>query len=112
MRAWTSGSSEGATPVMALTCPLFTGRNNTMAAQAIQQPQNHQVVMNAFVAACQADERGVAAFFRGSYASGWTSGYSQPHFFLNTTAPPESSFFAGRRALLHLLAERVIREDL
>src|SRR6266700_1730209 len=36
-----------------------------MDAQEIEQPQNHQVVMNRFVAACQTDERVVAAFFGG-----------------------------------------------
>jgi hypothetical protein len=34
------------------------------------QPYNHQVVINRFVAACQADKRVVAATLYGSYASG------------------------------------------
>ena len=38
-----------------------------MDAQELQLPQNHQVVMNRFVAASQADERVVAASLSGSY---------------------------------------------
>jgi hypothetical protein len=37
-----------------------------MDSQEIQPPHNHQVVITRFVAACQADERVVAAFLGGS----------------------------------------------
>src|SRR5712692_1711009 len=111
MRAWTSGSSEGATPVMALTCPLFTGRNNTMDAQGIQQPQNHQAVMNRFVAACQADERVVAAFLGGSYARGAVDAYSDLDLYLITTDEGYDDFFAGREAFFQLLGEPLFLED-
>ncbi len=82
-----------------------------MDAQAIQQPQNHQVVMNRFVAACQADERVVAAFLGGSYARGTTDEYSDLDFYLITTDEAYDDFFAGREAFLRLLGEPVFLED-
>src|SRR5262245_3029305 len=52
-----------------LPAPLrFTRRNDKMNAPEIQPPLHHQIVTNRFVAACQADERVVAAFLGGSYA--------------------------------------------
>jgi len=53
-----------------------------MDAQGIQQPHHHQIVMNRFVAACQADERVVAAFLGGSYARGTTDAYSDLDLYL------------------------------
>src|SRR5260221_14021004 len=82
-----------------------------MDAQGIQQPQNHQVVMNRFVAACQADERVVAAFLAGSYARGTTDEYSDLDFYLITTDEAYDDFFAGREAFLRLLGEPVFLED-
>jgi len=82
-----------------------------MDAQGIQQPQNHQAVMNRFVAACQADERVVAAFLGGSYARGTTDEYSDLDFYLITTDEAYDDFFAGREAFLRLLGEPVFLED-
>jgi predicted nucleotidyltransferase len=82
-----------------------------MDVQGIQQPQNHQVVMNRFVAACQADERVVAAFLGGSYARGTTDEYSDLDFYLITTDEAYDDFFAGREAFLRLLGEPVFLED-
>ena len=82
-----------------------------MDVQGIQQPQLHQVVMNRFVAACQADERVVAAFLGGSYARGTTDEYSDLNFYLITTDEAYDDFFAGREAFLRLLGEPVFLED-
>jgi len=82
-----------------------------MDAQGIHQPQNHQVVMNRFVAACQADERVVAAFLAGSYARGTTDEYSDLDFYLITTDEAYDDFFAEREAFLRLLGEPVFLED-
>ena len=42
--------------------------------------QNRQAVIHRFVAACQADERVVAAFLGGSYARDATDAYSDIDF--------------------------------
>ena len=47
-----------------------------MDAQERQPPPHHQVVKNRFLAACQADERIVAATVYGSYARGAADAYS------------------------------------
>src|SRR5262249_5596381 len=44
------------------------------------QPHNYQAVMNRFVAACQADERVVAATLYGSYARDEADAYSNLDF--------------------------------
>ena len=82
-----------------------------MDAQGIQQPQNHQVVMNRFVAAGLADERVVAAFLGGSYARGTADEYSDLDFYLITTDEAYDDFFAGREAFLRLLGDPVFLED-
>src|SRR5687768_9969032 len=40
---------------------LFRRRNNQITSQGSEQSQQHQIVLNRFVAACQADPRVVAA---------------------------------------------------
>ncbi len=47
-----------------------------MDAQQRQPPPQHQVVLSRFVAACQADERVVAATLYGSHARGAADAYS------------------------------------
>src|SRR5258708_20933907 len=82
-----------------------------MDAQEIEQPQNHQVVMNRFVAACQADERVVAAFLGGSYARDAADAYSDLDLYLITTDEAYDDFFAGREAFIRRLGEPVFLED-
>src|SRR5260221_12204675 len=82
-----------------------------MDAQGIQQPHHHQIVMNRFVAACQADERVVAAFLGGSKARGTTDAYSDLDLYLITTDEAYDDFFAGRETFLRLLGEPVFLED-
>src|SRR6266581_7691387 len=82
-----------------------------MDAQELEQPQNHQVVMNRFVAACQADERVVAAFLGGSYARDTADAYSDLDLYLITSDEAYDDFFAGRAAFLRLLGEPVLLED-
>ena len=77
-----------------------------MGAQEIQQSQSHQVVMNRFVAACQADERVVAAFLGGSYARDTTDAYSDLDFGLIITDEAYDDFFAGRAAFIRRLGEQ------
>ena len=82
-----------------------------MDAQELQQPHHHQVVMNRFVAACQADERVVAAFLGGSYARGTADAYSDLDLCLVTTDEAYDDFFTGREAFLRLLGEPVFLGD-
>lgn len=67
--------------------------------------------MNRFVAACQADERVVAAFLGGSYARGTADAYSDLDLALITTDAAYEDFCAGREAFIRLLGEPVFLED-
>ncbi len=82
-----------------------------MDTQDIQMPENHQVVMNRFVEACQADERVVAAFLGGSYARGAADAYSDLDFGLITTDEAYEDFLAEREAFIRRLGEPVFLED-
>jgi predicted nucleotidyltransferase len=75
------------------------------------QPHNHQVVMDRFVAACQADERVVAATLYGSYARGVADAYSDLDLGLITTDEAYEDFVAGREAFIRLLGEPLLLED-
>ena len=54
--------------------------------------------MNRFVAACQADERVVAAFLGGSYARGTADAYSDLDLCLITTDEAYEDFCRGTAA--------------
>jgi predicted nucleotidyltransferase len=72
--------------------------------------QNRQAVIHRFVAACQADERVVAAFLGGSYARDATDAYSDIDFGLITSDEAYDDFFADRKAFLRLLGEPIFLE--
>ena len=76
--------------------------------QAIEQ--NRQAVIHRFVAACQADERVVAAFLGGSYARDATDTYSDIDFGLITRDEAYDYFFADRKAFIQLLGEPIFLE--
>jgi predicted nucleotidyltransferase len=75
------------------------------------QPQHHQIIMNRFITACQADARVVAATLYGSYASGTADAYSDLDLGLITTDAAYEDFIAGREAFLRLLGEPLLLED-
>src|SRR5690349_15000433 len=77
----------------------------------LQLPQNYQTVLDRFVAACQADARVMAAFLRGSYASGTADAYSDLDLSLITTDAAYEDFLAGRAAFLRLLGEPLFLES-
>jgi predicted nucleotidyltransferase len=81
-----------------------------MDSQDIQLSHNHQVVLNRFVAACQADARVVAAFLGGSYAHGTADAYSDLDLGLITTDMAYEDFLAGRAAFIRLLGEPLFLE--
>jgi hypothetical protein len=82
-----------------------------MDAQEIQLPQHHQIVLNRFVAACQADERVVAAFLGGSYAKGTADAYSDLDLGLIIADEAYGDFLAGREAFIRRLGEPIFLQD-
>jgi hypothetical protein len=82
-----------------------------MDLKEIQLSHNHQHILNRFVAACQADERVVAAFLGGSYARGAADAYSDLDLGLITSDEAYEMFFAGREAFVRLLGEPAFLED-
>ena len=82
-----------------------------MDAQQRQPPPQHQVVMNRFVAACQADERIVAATLYGSQARREADAYSDLDLGLITTDEAYEEFVAEREVFVQLLGEVLFLED-
>jgi predicted nucleotidyltransferase len=81
-----------------------------MDSPELQLSHKHQIFMTRFVAACQADARVVAAFLRGSYASGTADAYSDLDLSLITTDEAYEDFLAGREAFMRLLGEPLFLE--
>jgi predicted nucleotidyltransferase len=82
-----------------------------MNEQELQLLHHHQVVLNHFVAACEADARVVAATLYGSYAQGTADTYSDLDIGLITTDAAYEDFVADRAAFLRLLGEPLFLED-
>jgi len=82
-----------------------------MDAEKNQLPQNYRVIVDRFVAACQADERIVAAFLVGSYAGGTADAHSDLDFYLVIADEAYEDFVAGREAFGRLLGEPAFMED-
>lgn len=82
-----------------------------MDLQALQLPPHHQVVLNRFVAACQVDERVVAACLVGSYARGTADAYSDLDFHLITSDDAYADFIARREAFIQHLGEPLFLEN-
>jgi predicted nucleotidyltransferase len=81
-----------------------------MDSHEIQLPDHHQDVLDRFIAACQADERIVAAFLGGSYANGATDKYSDLDLFFITTDEAYEDFLAEREDFIRLLGEPLFLE--
>jgi hypothetical protein len=67
--------------------------------------------MNRFVAACQADERVIAATLYGSHARGEADAYSDLDLGLITTDEAYKAFIAEREAFVQLLGDVLFLED-
>lgn len=76
--------------------------------QAIEQ--NRQDTIHRFVAACQQDERVVAAFLGGSFARDATDAYSDIDFGVITTDEAYDDFFASRERFIWSLGEPIFLE--
>ena len=82
-----------------------------MDSHEIGLPVNHQEVLDNFMAACQADERIVAAFLGGSYARGAADKYSDLDLYFITTDEAYADFLARREHFISLLGEPLFLED-
>lgn len=81
-----------------------------MDSPGIQLPDNHQIVVNRFVAACQADARVVAALLVGSYAKGTADAYSDLDLYLITTDEAYEGFCSNLQTFVRLLGEPLFLE--
>jgi predicted nucleotidyltransferase len=77
----------------------------------MQLPENYQDILDRFIAACQTDERIVAAFLGGSYAEGKADQYSDLDLFFITTDEAYESFLAERESFIRLLGEPLFLES-
>ena len=82
-----------------------------MEAQVIPLPPHHQALLDRFLAACQTDERIVAAFLGGSYARGAADASSDLDLGLITTDAASEAFFAERETFLRRLGDLPFLED-
>src|SRR5687767_12502850 len=82
-----------------------------MEMEKIQMPPHYQAVLERFIAACQADERVVAATLYGSYARGAADEHSDLDLGLITTNEAYEAFIAGREAFMQQLGEPSFLED-
>ena len=82
-----------------------------MHTQAIPMLPHHQATVERFVAACQADERVVAAFLGGSYARGTADAHSDLDLYVITTDRAFDAFCAERVAFIHNLGDPLFLED-
>ena len=82
-----------------------------MNAMDMQLPDHHQNIVDRFTAACQADERIVAAFLGGSYARNAADQFSDLDLYFVTTDEAYEDFLAERESFVHLLGESLFLED-
>ena len=82
-----------------------------MDSHETQLPDNHQDILDRFVAACQKDERIVAAFLGGSYASGTVDEFSDLDLFFITTDEAYEDFLVEREAFIRRMDEPLFMED-
>ncbi|WIG59721.1 MAG: hypothetical protein OJF49_002468 [Ktedonobacterales bacterium] len=81
-----------------------------MGVQDLHLPATHQRVVNRFIAACQADDRVIAAFLSGAYARGAADAYSDLDLGLITTDATYDEFFASHAAFIQQIGSPIFRE--
>jgi predicted nucleotidyltransferase len=74
-------------------------------------PQKHKAVVERFVSACLVDDRIIAAFLGGSYATNKADHYSDIDLYLITTDAGYEAFLAQRETFLRMWAEPLSLED-
>jgi len=82
-----------------------------MDVQNVQLSSRHQQIVDRFLAACEADERVVAAFLVGSNAKGKMDEHSDLDLCLVTADAAFADFDATRESFARLLGEPLFMED-
>jgi hypothetical protein len=82
-----------------------------MDLRELHLPENHQETASRFVAACQADDRIVAAFLGGSYANNQADRFSDLDFFFVTTDEAYEEFLVEKESFIRKLGEPLFLED-
>lgn len=82
-----------------------------MISNETNLPPTFQVVLEQFIAACQADERIVAAFLGGSYARDAADAYSDLDLYVITRDEDFDQFCAQRDDFMRQLGEPIFLED-
>lgn len=77
----------------------------------MQLQPNHQVMMDRFITACQADERVAAALLVGSYVKGLADEHSDLDFYLIIIEDAYKDFIADHSAFIQGLGEPLFIED-
>ena len=73
--------------------------------------KEQQALLQRFTAACEADDRILAAFLGGSFASGTADAYSDLDIYLVTTDEDYDAFFGQRQEFMRRLGTLVFLED-
>jgi hypothetical protein len=74
-------------------------------------PKTHQVALDRFVSASEADPRVLAAFLGGSYARGAADAYSDLDLCLVTADDTYADFYADRHSFMRQVGEPIFLED-
>ena len=82
-----------------------------MDIHELHLPENHRETASRFVAACQADDRIVAAFLGGSYASEDADKFSDLDLYFVTTDESYEDFLLEKERFVHQLGEPFFLED-
>lgn len=77
----------------------------------MQLHTNHQVIMDRFISACQADQRVAAALHVGSYVKGLADEHSDLDLYLIITDDAYNDFIADRSTFIRELGEPLFMED-
>lgn len=72
---------------------------------------NHQIIMDRFISACQADHRVAAALHVGSYVKGLADEHSDLDLYLIIADDAYNGFIADRSAFIRELGEPLFMED-
>jgi predicted nucleotidyltransferase len=86
-------------------------KGKNMNSHDTKLPPSFQSVLERFIAACQADERIVAAFLGGSYARDAADQYSDLDLYVITTDEDFNEFCAQRGEFVNQLGEPIFKED-
>jgi predicted nucleotidyltransferase len=82
-----------------------------MPIQDVHLSSHHQIILDRFLAACQADERIVAAFLVGSNAKGKVDEHSDLDLYVGIADDAYANFIATRESFVRQFGEPAFMED-